>query len=173
MQCEVCGYQIAGKPQRVIIEGAKMITCEKCAKLGSTHWEPERASTKKETKLVARNTLLRRKTFLNPPENLEIVEGFGSSLRQAREKLGLSYEDLGRKISEKVSVIKKIESEKIVPDQKLAAKLENILRVKLFVPAVETEAMLKVPPPTAGVTVGEIIHLKNGKREASKERRRS
>ena len=177
MQCEVCGRQIAGKPRRMIIEGAKMLTCEECAKLGSAYWEPETVNLKKpiknKIKTVVRNIPTRRKISITVPENLEIVEGYGSLLRQAREKMGLSHEDLGRRIREKVSVIKKIEREKMVPDQNLASRLEHALRVKLFVPLVVPKTSFPSPPPSTGVTIGEIVHLKSEKRRHSKERSQS
>jgi len=168
LQCEVCGCQIVGKPFRVIIEGAKMTTCAECSELGSDYWKPESksyrhpAETKTET--AFRSIPVSRKKSVNVPEDSMAVEDFGLLVRQAREKLGLSHEELGRKIGEKVSVIRKIENEKMAPDQKLAAKLQHALRVKLFVPLVEPERTFPSSPPSKGVTLGEIAVLKNGKR---------
>jgi putative transcription factor len=45
--------------------------------------------------------------------SLELVEEFGAKVRKAREQLGLSHEELGKRLNEKVSLLKKIETAKI------------------------------------------------------------
>lgn len=175
LQCEVCGRQIHGKPKKVIIEGAKMVVCAECAKLGSAYIEPEVRRIKPFIRSVKRTTVKRPVRTLkkrNKPkgisEELELVEDFGFRVRQARERLHLTHEILGRKIGEKVSVIKKIESGKMVPDQKLATKLEHMLKIKLLVPFTEHKVSTQISSPTyTGVTLGEIVQLKTGKRRQS------
>ena len=174
MQCEVCGREIVGKPHRVIIEGAKMITCSECAKLGSDYWIPEpeilksKIPARKTLKPTTRVTALRRRSniiSMNIDENMEIIEGYGLIVKRARENLGLTPEDLGKKIGEKESVIKKIESEKIVPDIRLVAKLEHALRIKLLTKIPEEKEKIPIAKePNRTVTLGEIVHLKGGKR---------
>ena len=148
-----------------------MLTCEKCSRLGSGYWESEPAiKARQPIKRADRHISIR--TVSSPfvvPENLEIIKGFGLIVRNAREKNGLSHEDLGRKMGEKVSVIKKIESEKIVPDHGLAARLENSLKIKLIVPVVDLKTPVATPPPISGVTIGEIVHLKTRRRRQSKD----
>jgi len=172
VRCEVCGSQIYGKPRKVMIEGAKMIVCEKCAKLGSPYLEPENKPSRSFYRLVERRkrtspaiAFTARRRTINLPENLEIRERFGSLVRKARENMGLSHEELGKKIGEKVSVLKKIESEKMIPDQKLAKKLEHALKVKLLVPSEEYEVPGEASaPPSQELTLGEIAQLKISKR---------
>lgn len=101
-------------------------------------------------------------------EDIVVVEGYGSLVRRAREKLGLSHEELGRRIAEKVSVLKKIENEKMVPDQKVSEKLEHILGIKLMVPLVVPKVPLDSAPKIKGVTLGEIAELKDAKRRSQK-----
>jgi len=151
-----------------------MITCATCAKLGSASWQTEYESLKqitknKKTKTVAPSVSFRRRIPVAAvPEDVEVVESFGLQARRAREKLGLSCEELGRKIGEKASVIKKIESGSLAPDERLAAKLERALKVKLLVPVAETETTLQPSsPPSTSVTLGEIVHLKSEKRRQS------
>jgi putative transcription factor len=78
--------------------------------------------------------------------------------------MGLSHVDLGRKIAEKVSVLKKIENEKMVPDQKVSEKLEHTLGIKLMVPLVVPKVPLPSIPSIKSVTLGEIVKLKDAKR---------
>ncbi len=174
LQCEVCGREIIGKPHRVIIEGAKMITCSECAKLGSDYWTPEprtlkpKTPTRKVFKSTAKVSSLRRRSSVAPTsiyEGMEVVEGYGLIVKRARESLGLTPEDLGKRIGEKESVIKKIESEKIMPDIRLATKLEHALRIKLLTKVSEAEEKIPITTkPTRTITLGEIVHLKSGKR---------
>ncbi|MFQ6095129.1 MAG: multiprotein bridging factor aMBF1 [Candidatus Bathyarchaeia archaeon] len=172
MRCEVCGGRIHGKPKKVVIEGARMLVCEECAKHGSIYSERRIKSpisgyvpVKRKKKTVPAITLSTRRKAPSLPEDLEIKEGFGSLVRKARENIGLSQEDLGKKIGEKVSVLKKIESEKMIPDQKLAKKLEHTLKVELLVPSGDYEIVEDISsPPPSGVTLGEIAQLKTEKR---------
>jgi len=161
----------------VIIESVKMIVCIDCAKLGSAHWEAKREYPRHLPKTGAKKTLTKTSPIKRRHEEifgtLNLVEDFGLRIRQAREKRGLIYEDLGRRIGEKVSVLKKIESGKMMPDQKLATKLEHELKIKLLVPSMERGATISFSPPSSGVTLGEIVHLKAGKKEVSKEREQS
>ena len=143
-----------------------MITCAECAKLGSDEWKPEPKSLgvsfkPKSTRRFRPRLTKRRNRDLR--EDLTIIENFGSIIRKTRRKLGLSQEELGRKISEKVSVIKKIEGERMMPDERLARKLERALGVKLLTPLVEPEVFFS-PKVDKGVTLGEIAYLKNPKR---------
>ncbi|MEM2320842.1 MAG: multiprotein bridging factor aMBF1 [Candidatus Bathyarchaeia archaeon] len=172
MQCDVCGREIIGRPYRVIIEGAKVITCVECAKLGSGYWTPE-----DETRLRRAPSSLPRSIKLTASSKLpqqvsqvdfEIIEGFGSVIKRAREKLGLTPEDLGKIVGEKESVIKKIESEKIVPDVRLAVKLERALKIKLLIRQPETDLDRLVGTSIKGkrsVTLGEVVQIKGEGRE--------
>jgi putative transcription factor len=177
LQCEVCGRQIIGKPHRVIIERAKMTTCSKCAELGSSYWKSEprkpRSSARRKSKIAVRSAPVRRRRSFNVPEDLVVTDDYASLVRQAREKSNLAQEDLGRMIGEKVSVISKVESGKMIPSQKLAGKLEHALRIKLLVPLTEPKTSSLPSPPSRSLTLGEIALLKEGKKEAAKGRKQS
>ncbi len=163
MRCEVCGRRIIGPPYRAMIEGAKMTVCKNCAKLGSVFWE---AKTEPRLKKVARRLPMpmlspRKQPSLSVAENLELIDDFGAKVRQAREKMGLSHEDLGKKISEKVSVLRKIESGKMTPDNLLVEKLQHALRIKLLVPVSEPKVPSKaLASRPATSTLGDIAHVK-------------
>ncbi len=101
---------------------------------------------------------------------LELIEGFGTRIRQAREAQGLSHEDLGRRIKEKISVLRKLESQKMTPDNKLAEKLQHTLKIKLFVPKTEEKLPRKLPAATSpkAITLGDLIQNKGKSSEATK-----
>jgi len=171
MRCEICGREIHGNPLRATIEGAKMIVCRDCAKLGTVYSEGIPLSTPHKRK-ITKHPLPRgsmKKHIPKVTETLELVDNFSPQIRQAREKLGLNHENLGRKIGEKVSVLRKIETGKMTPNHQLAKKLEHTLRIRLLVPPSEP----KIPPSTLSkppeITLGKIVHLKKRKTETAKE----
>lgn len=174
MRCEVCGSTIRGTPFRAVIEGAKLTVCSECVKLGSIFWEAKsEPRLKKVAKRLPPPMFAAKKKPVKLQETLEIVEDFSSRVRQAREKLGLSQEDMGRKLNEKVSVLRKIESGKMTPDHRLAEKLEHALKIKLLVPFSEPKVSPKVLSRPPEVTLGDIVNVKKGKTEASEERKQS
>lgn len=58
-------------------------------------------------------------------------------IRQTREAMGISQEDLGRLINEKPSVISLLETRKLRPDAILTRKLMHHLKVNLLVSVTE------------------------------------
>ena len=169
MQCEVCGRQILGTPFRAIIEGANMTVCSQCSKLGSGYWEPRPQSRAKQSmKRQPIQPFVKIKQRITVPETLEVVDNFAQLVRPAREGLGMSHEDLGRKIRERVSVLRKIESGKMVPDLGLAEKLEHTLKIKLRVPTSDPKAQSSSSSKPRGTTLGDIIKFKVKEEEAEK-----
>jgi putative transcription factor len=169
MRCEVCGRKIMGPPFKAMIEGAKMLVCGECAKLGSVSWE---AKTEPRMKKVQRRlpqpvVAPRKQPSLTIEASLELTDGFGAKIRQAREKLGLSHKDLGKKISEKVSVLRKIESGKMAPDNLLTEKLQHALKIKLMVPVSEPKVPAKAMATSrsSAPTLGDIVMVKKEKDE--------
>jgi putative transcription factor len=90
---------------------------------------------------------------------LEVVEDFSNRIRKAREKIGLTQEDLARRVKEKLSIIQKIESGKITPDMKLCRELEHSLRISLLAPRVEAPISTTLSP-SLGLTLGDVVKMK-------------
>lgn len=159
MLCEVCGIKILGKTFRATIEGANLIVCKKCSKHGKIL--PQIATSKPSNLLITK--VQSKQKFRR--EVKELLENFAIKIRQARERKGVSHEDLGKKINEKVSVLKKIEIGKMKPNNKLAEKLERALKVKLFIPSSDI-SQKKIPTPVnPPVTFGDLIQLTKKKTE--------
>jgi len=167
MRCEVCGRRIIGPPYKAVIEGAKMLVCGECVKLGSVYWEEKtEPRMKKVSKRLPQPVLAPRKQpSITVEESVELIHDFGAKVRQARERLGLSHEDLGKKISEKVSVLRKIESGKMTPDNLLTEKLQHALKIKLLVPVSEPKvpSTALAPPRPSVPTLGDIAQVKKEK----------
>jgi len=175
LRCEVCGHKIYSDPLRAIIEGAKLTVCLECSKHGKIITQQEEdLAPKISNKPHAPVSLVQRKRQLVAKVELtqEIIEGYDSKIRVAREKLGLSVEDLGLKISEKASVLRHIENAKMPPNNFLASKLERILKIKLLVPISEEKTEI---PKAANreLTLGDLIDFNDKGGEDPKERKQS
>jgi len=157
-----------------------MLVCERCASLGTPYYEPKKPSASLRRlsagpAYASSKGAITKATAPKIDESFEVVEDYSSKVRQAREKLRLSHEDLGKKIGEKVSVLRRVEAGKMVPDTVLARKFEHALQIKLLVPASTVE--LKVPKtglvskPSKGLTLGDIAQIKTKKSEGNQERK--
>jgi putative transcription factor len=159
---------------RVIIEGAKLTVCTECSKHGKATWEeppkpiiiPQSQAFKGQSTPMRDPIQIKKKViFARVDTSQEIAADYAEVIRQAREKLGLSHEDLGKKISERESLLRKIETGKVSPSDQLISKLEHALKIKLLVAVTEE----KVPVPKAAsreFTLGDAIKVnKKGKGE--------
>lgn len=167
MRCEVCGRKIHGAAVNAVIEGAKLTVCSACAKYGKTVTTDEDKSTISASKPALPTHLTRKKAARTTVEaDREVVDGYDALIRRAREKLGLSHEELARKINEKESVLKKLEAGKMKPDNMLASKLEHALKIKLLTPVVEEEPKGEILKAQAQkTTLGDIVRLNREKGE--------
>ena len=176
MRCEVCGRKIHSSPIRAEIEGAKLTVCIECSKHGKIIREEEVEGVQRTSKPPTSIPFIQKK---KPPQvrveiTQEVVEGYDSKIRQAREKLGLSHEELGKKINEKASVLSKLETGKMAPNNLLVTKLEHALKIKLLVPIKEEKISQGFPKsPSRKPTLGDLIQLNKKTGEEPTERKPS
>ncbi len=176
MRCEVCGHKIHDEPITAVIEGAKLTVCVECSKHGKIIHQEELALPQKNLKKTqAPVSMVQRKPLVAKVEiTQEPAEDYSNKIKVAREKLGLTHEELGKKINEKASVLRNLEAGKMAPNNQLAAKLEHMLKIKLLV-AISEE---KVPPPTSKsanqeLTLGDLIEIDSKDEEAATKRKPS
>ena len=91
-------------------------------------------------------------------EEFVLIENYGKVLREARERLGLDRKELGKRIGEKESVLKRVEEERMRPDEKLLKKLQKALGVELL-KKVEG-GVRKSEKKEAKLTLGDVIVLR-------------
>jgi putative transcription factor len=170
---------------RVVIEGAKLTVCIECSKHGKVSWED--TPKPKPNPFISTYTapsytpiqgpihIKKRNTQARVDTSQELVEDYADIIKQAREKRGLSTEELGLKISEKESFLKKIEAGKTAPTELLISKLEHFLKIKLLVPAPdEKTAHTTAKAPSRELTLGDLIPItKKGKGEEPAQRKQS
>jgi len=136
--CEVCGSPLRASPNRVLIDGATMIVCNNCAKLGKPLGPAAPVQGRVNPVQNALRTMAQRP--IQPIEvEFDVDPEYYLKIRQAREKLGLSQEQLGQLLSEKPSVIRMVESKKLKPDLTLTRKFMHQLKINLLVSLSELE----------------------------------
>lgn len=147
MECNLCGkdYQ---KLNKANIEGTVLEVCDNCVKFGIKI--PERVSYAPVKRKIAINALA--------ADDLVLTSGYGQLIKNTREARKLLRKDFASKISEKESVIKRIEEEFMEPDERLARKIENSLDIKLF-EKYEREHVHKKSKKHGEMTVGDVVEI--------------
>jgi putative transcription factor len=144
LNCELCGNSIRGEVQVVNIDGGVFRVCNNCSKLGTAARVPKPVGTRASNSFGGRsasaaaaksNPLPHSPGFSYDDEEMMLREDYSKTIKSAREVLGITQEELGRKINEKPSVISHLEVGSMKPNDVLAKKLEHFLKIELFVPA--------------------------------------
>ncbi len=176
LRCEVCGHKIHTDPITAVIEGARLTVCVECAKHGKiVHQDeivlPKQATQKKPQGSVA---LVQKKPMVaNVQITQELTQDYANMIRVAREKLALTHEELGKKINEKASVLRNLETGKMEPNNQLASKLEHMLKIKLLIPISEEKAVQMPKSGNQEMTLGDLIEIDEKDAEAAAERKPS
>jgi putative transcription factor len=159
MRCEVCGREIFGNPYYRVIEGGKLTVCGQCAQFSKQEWDPTRPQARKMP-TRRRSAQPRRRSDIDTAENMELVEGYGMIIKKARQKKKLTVEDFAKKISEKESVVKKLEKENMNPPMNLVRKVQRELGVKILEEAERASGSV-LTRPMGPRTLGDMIKIKD------------
>jgi putative transcription factor len=158
--CEICGHEIVGKPGRSLVEGATLIVCQQCSNIGTRL--PGFPDRPRRPIVAPSRTHAPIERLPKIVEESDLVEEYSRVIKEGREKLGITQQDLAFKAKEKLTVIQKIEIGKMSPTMRLSKELEHILRVRLLVPREELD--LPSPPrrasPAPIVTLGDVALVK-------------
>lgn len=84
----------------------------------------------------------------------ELVDDYGEHIREARERQGMSREELGARIGEKTTAIAKIENQELRPSDQKARQLEKTLHITLF-QSVEPATVKR--RQVRGLTIGDLL----------------
>ena len=142
--CDMCGND--SELFLTSIEGTELSVCKNCAGHGNV-------IKKVKSQLIEKHKV----KIKSEKEILELINpDFNKIIKEKREKLRLTQEDLAKKISEKVSVIHKIETKEFEPNIDLAKKLERFLKVKLIEEYKEEGSNLKITKAEK-FTIGDFV----------------
>lgn len=144
MQCDICGRE--GALYKTLIENSEMDVCDSCSKFGKKLTFSSQPKNDKKT-------ALKNKTIF-------ILIGYSKIIKEMREKLNLTQEELARKMNIKESVIHKIENGSIEPDIELAKKLEKFFSIKIISEYTD-DNFIPVKKGTNKLTIGDLLKEKN------------
>lgn len=164
MRCEVCGQEIHGEPYYRIIEGGRMTVCGRCAKFSDKEWDPRKPKAQPRRRRPAARARPRRRSDIEIAESMELVENYGSLIRRTRQRKGMTVEDFAKKLSEKESVIKKLEKEQLNPTMALIRKVERELGITIIEEAEEGTGPV-LARPMGPRTLGDMIKLKSEEKD--------
>ena len=138
--CEICGTQILEDGEKVYVEGNLITVCKTCSKRGKPLKNQQEIQRKPAMRPALRPALrpamrpkkiekLDRITF---DDSAILINNFSEVIRNSRMANGLTHEQLGLLIKERVSLLRKIESGTLKPDEGLSRKLERFFRINLY-----------------------------------------
>jgi putative transcription factor len=142
MICEMCGKDVDSLTA-VRVEGSVLQLCADCAKFGqavapppgpirtSRQDDPDYLEPRAPMSFRPRRTA-ERDVFSDMPE-IELSPDWFKRIRQARERLGWSPEELGKRLNEKKSLVLKVESGSFRPADATLRKIERLLKIRLTV----------------------------------------
>ena len=150
-ECEKCGK--GPRPLTLcLIEGAQMYVCPDCVRYGKPIAAPPKAAP---TAMPVRPRINRPGKDALENREMELADDLPTRIQRARERLGVSREELGRKINEKVSVITKLETGQMHPSDELVRKLERALNIKILDKVVHADGAKSAS--STGMTLGDYI----------------
>ncbi|NTV22845.1 MAG: TIGR00270 family protein [Nanoarchaeota archaeon] len=145
--CEMCGTDASLIP--TMIEGVELKVCQKCTSYGSV---VKRAEPRFD----------RRPRVSAPRQEKEVLqiirEDYPKLIKDKREKLGLKQDEFAKFLSEKESIIHKIESGTYTPSIDLARKIEKQLGISLIEEKEVEPQMTKLKKES--FTIGDVLKIK-------------
>ena len=126
--CEICGTQILDYGEKVYVEGNLITVCKTCSKRG----KPLKNQQEIQRKPAMRPKKIEKLDKITFDNSAVLINNFSEVIRNSRMANGLTHEQLGLLIKERVSLLRKIESGTLKPDEGLSRKLERFFRINLY-----------------------------------------
>jgi putative transcription factor len=188
--CELCGRNMKGHGRNVVIEGASMLVCPQCAEKfgqnadGSSSSRslprPVRPSSwlgppERQSSPSPKSTTPKQKPRPKLPsmgvrlEEMDLVEDYAKRILVARQKKGMSQDELAQRIGESISTLKAIEAGRQKPIEKAIRGLERELDISLLEPIGTVPIKTSTAQAAAGSTLGDRVVVK---RKSSQKSRR-
>lgn len=163
MICELCGKDVTFL-RKVTIEGVQLQVCTECTKFGI---EAKKEAPKEDAPLPIVAQRLESRERRGKPTDVydaggkdELADDLGKRIRDARSKKGMTHKELAMKINEKVTVVSKVETGEMRPDDRLVKKLERELGIKLKEKVPETLAGKE--SKSESLTLADHIRMQKG-----------
>lgn len=135
--CEICGTQILDYGEKIYVEGNLITVCKQCSKRGKPSKTQQEIQRKPPIRPMGslrpmRPKKIERHDNITFEDSAILVNNFSEVIRNSRTTKGLTHEQLGLLIKERASLLRKIESGSLKPDENLSRKLERFFRISLY-----------------------------------------
>lgn len=134
MLCEMCGKSVPAT-KTVIVEGSRLNVCPNCARFGEDYRATNSGSAPVSQSVIEARLQKREKRMQSKDiysgATVELIDDYGTVIREAREAKGMDRKEFAASLSERELTISKIESNSLVPDDKIIKKIEKALGIKL------------------------------------------
>jgi len=158
--CEMCGAPIKGKGITVSYEGSIITVCPNC------YNKIKKSAKVVDERELKKNEEMKKKIKTPVPKlstevELEVVDDYYKMIKEARERLGLSQQQLAQQLKVSENIIKRFESGKLKPTIQQAKQLEKILGIKLLQPIESDEG---TEDTDFELTLGDVANIREGKK---------
>jgi putative transcription factor len=135
----MCGQDVESR-NRVQVEGTVLELCANCSRFGVVVNPPPAADSggpgspapgSVDDRLRQRARRMGERDLFQELPEMELVPDWSKRIRQAREKLTWTPEELGKRLNEKKSLVLKLESGNFHPSDEMVRKIEHLLKVRL------------------------------------------
>lgn len=167
MQCEMCGKDASLK--RTKVEGAELKLCDECQAAGevvetgsggSSSSGSSRSSSSRSSGSSGSSSSSSSKRRKPRDQQESLKPDFDSLVRSARSGRDYTKQELADEINEKTSVISRIESGSLKPDQRLAKKLKKALGVELYGGSEDVSHQTRSSDDdSSGATIGDVADI--------------
>ena len=182
VQCEMCGAETAS-PNTVKVEGAELDVCDECSDFGTEVRQESGSSTSTKYSTGSSGSSdsgssssggssgstggssggsggggRRRDMF---DEMDEVVQDYDERIRDARERAGLSQEELANQLNEKASLIRKLERGSSLPSDDVQRKLESALEISLSEGGGSGDTEWEGSSDAGETTLGDVVQRKD------------
>lgn len=156
MECELCGRECECRPATV--DGVRMMLCPGCMRHGKGIPVSSSPAVGSRTPVLERIRRPKEKDVYKDMTK-ELVSNYNTIIKNAREKKGLSREELGFRIGERTVTVSKIENGDLKPSDKVAQKLEKELGINLFEEVASAPSYMTKGSDSSrdGLTLGDFI----------------
>ena len=130
--CELCSNPLSLDKETIIVDGVILNVCRKCSKRGKLVANEDVSRSSPKAKKRNRNQI-------EISDNTVLDEDYAEIIRHARTEKRLTHEQLASNIMEKSTLLRRLETGSLKPDENLARKLERFLGIKLYVAVEELD----------------------------------
>jgi putative transcription factor len=147
-ECELCGKR-TDDAFLVSVEEVELRVCAKCAKGKHVIAEVSQDRVKRHGSTSS---------YMREKENeKQIIENYGSVIRNARERMRIPVRVLAEMLNEKEGMLSRVEQQKTLPPEDLIKKLEKTLNIKLEESGPQEPSAQRVQAKAGAATLGEFV----------------